>query len=316
MPRRQGAVVSVQVLPLASGLAANAYAGDTQLVLDSVDSFQSFGGTATIVEQDGDGNEITEQVTYGAIDDELELLFLTAPLQFSYQEGADVITPGETTMVDVDLDDGEDPVPCELSHALKTSTVLAEGQRGDMSNAERVIIDEIAGRWMLVEVIGQRNLIDAGALDPTTQIPPEMVPDSGPTEAPASSPGVSVTPSSRALNVYATSPIDIWTTLVYEVALDVDFTNVLQTIRTRQVAITIGPTPDRTDMWVRATAENDIGAADPGPVTGPVRTMLIESVDVADFGLTAKKFATSDHMVFAASDNPFVTGTGANITPG
>lgn len=297
MPVRQGVVLSVEVIPHAGGLSSDVPAGSTALPLMTVEGFSPDGGAAIITQQTED-DDITEPIAYGGVDLETNTLQLIAPLVFSYEEGADVVGKGETTWVTVDLGEEEEPVPAELSHSLKTTTALAEGIRVS-EDAETVLIDEVSGRWFLIEVIGQQNLLDGGAIDPSTQIPGEALPPPGPTDPPSESPTIVVVPYSRSLNVYAQGPQpDIWTTLVFEVARDAGFTNMVQAVRTRSTAATIAPTPDRTDLYVRVTAENELGSAPPSPVVGPVRTMLIESVDVADFGLTVKKFLSSTHMLY------------------
>lgn len=296
MAVRQGSLLAVHVSAHSAGLTRAHNAGATFLRLDSVAGFSPGGGVAVIKGYD-DMGEITEEVTYGSVDMSTKFMLLVTPTVNAYPEGADVIGVGETTYATVDLEDGFEPIRAEISHALKTSTTLVEGIRS-RSDIERVLIDEIAGRWMLIEVLGKRNLIDGGAIDPSTEIPPAAVPPAGPKAPPTGSPGAEVVPSSRSLNIYAIGPIDAWTTLVYEVSLDPGFATPLHSIRTRSGAITFAPTPDRTNMYVRITAENALGSADPGPVVGPVRTMLIESVDVADFGLTVKKFLSSTHQLY------------------
>lgn len=207
MPLRQGSVLSVQIIPLASGLAVDAAAGATELVLESVDAFQAFGGTAVITLHGEDGQDVTEVIEYGSIDYETETLQLTAPLVYGYVVGADVVANGETTIVTVDLQDGEEPVDAELTHALKTTTALVEGQRGPL-DAERVMIDEIAGRWMLVEIIGKKNLIDGGAVDPDTVIPSEAIPPSTDGLPPTAAPTIEAIEAFGVVFIKITPPAD------------------------------------------------------------------------------------------------------------
>lgn len=297
MAVRQGSVLAVNVIPHAGSLLRDTNAGATFLRLDRVDTFALNGGSATISVYD-ETTQISESLTYLSVDPATNIMLLAAPTVNAYPEGTDVIGVGETTVATVDLEDGFEPVRAELSHALKSSTVLAEGQRG-RGDVERVLIDEISGRWMLVEVLGKRNLIDGAAIDPTTTIPAESVPDPGPTEPPASSPTITVTPFSRSLNIYASgAQPDIWTVLTYEVALDPAFATIVQSVTTRSSSATIAPTPDRTDLYARVTASNVHGSAPPSPTVGPVRTMLIESVDVADFALNVKKLLSSTHKLY------------------
>jgi hypothetical protein len=297
MPVRQGCVLSVQVVAHASGTSRQHNAGVTFLRLDSVTEFSPTGGTAVITGYDDIG-EITEQLTYRTVDRTNNFMILEGATVNAYPPGADVVGTGESTYATVDLEDGYEPVNAEVSHSLKTSTVLQEGVR-ERSDVERVLIDEISGRWMLVEVIGRKNLLDGAAIDPETEIPAAAVPAPAPKAKPESSPPITVVPASRSLNIYAGgAQPDIFTTLHYEVALDAGFTTIIDSQRTRSTAITFAPTPDRTDLYVRATAENVLGSADPSATVGPVRTMLIEQVDVADFALTVKKFFSNSHQLY------------------
>jgi hypothetical protein len=175
MPVRQGTILSVQVARQGGTLVEAAQAGATLLRLDNVTAFVASGGSG-MMRQETAVSDIIETIRYGGVDASESVVQLTVPLSNAYDAGADVFTDGETTWASVDLDDGFEPILAEVSHALKISSSLSEGIR-DRDDAERVLIDEIAGRWMLVEVIGRANKIDGSTIDPETTVTPGALTD-------------------------------------------------------------------------------------------------------------------------------------------
>jgi hypothetical protein len=120
---------------------------------------------------------------------------------------------------------------------------------------------------------------------------------SGPTGSPALSPAFVVNVLFGTLSV-RTDPIDVWTTLKYEVSTNATFTSIVLIVNARQTLVQLSPVPSATNLWVRVTAFNELGSAAPAAVSGPHQTLVIESVNVADFSLTVRKFQTSTHMLY------------------
>jgi len=132
-------------------------------------------------------------------------------------------------------------------------------------------------------------------------IPPESLPippSSGPTAPPSASPAFTVEVMFKTL-VVKTDPIDVFTTLTYEVALDTAFTQMVLSVNTRQTYVQLAPLPAGVPLWVRVTAFNDLGTAPPASVAGPYQTVLIDGgVDVKDLSTTMQKFKNSLHLIY------------------
>lgn len=120
----------------------------------------------------------------------------------------------------------------------------------------------------------------------------------GPTEAPASTPEiVAVATLNRALMI-TMPPQTPFERYKVEVSKNNTFTDLEQVVTSWSNVVTVSPLPAFTDLWVRVSLANDVGEAPPSAAAGPIRTLQLEDVDVADLTLTVKKFKTSQHMIY------------------
>jgi hypothetical protein len=110
-----GTIVRVRRDPAGDGLAADAAIGATSLVLDWAIDFDPEGGTLQI------GAEV---IAYTAVNDDTDTVTLAAATTVAYEAGTPVAAldetgkQAETWTIDVDLNDGGQPVPAGAVHSL------------------------------------------------------------------------------------------------------------------------------------------------------------------------------------------------------
>jgi hypothetical protein len=122
--------------------------------------------------------------------------------------------------------------------------------------------------------------------------------EGGPTEAPTSSPSFTVEVMFKTL-VVKTDVVDAFTSLTYQVALDPAFTQMVLVVSTSSTYVQLTPLPAGVDLWVRVTAFNDLGSADPSSASGPYRTVLIDGdLDIKNTSVTMQKFRSSLHLIY------------------
>jgi hypothetical protein len=225
---------------------------------------------------------------------------ITPALTVACEEGEPVAPdaggePSRVWLAEVLMPDAEKPIEVML-----TATDLLSMPEGEYDPRRPILLsDDLAS--VVDPRPGGSPSLDGGLIDPDTF--PDGIGGGTPmpTAPPETSPGLAVSSSTRGVTAYALGqPPDIHTVLTYEVATDAAFGSVILTVPTRQTVATLAPLPPRTDLWVRVTASNDLGPATggPGPAVGPVRTVTIEPIDIADLSLTADKFNTSTHVLF------------------
>jgi len=209
-----------------------------------------------------------------------------------YEQGEPVVpdtggVPGRIWLAEVVLPDADEPIKVVL-----TNTDLLSMPEGEYIPPKAIrLTDDLAH---VVDLPNATPTLDGGFLAAGT-LP--YTPPPQPTEAPSASPAPTVLPVVRGLQVVV-APQPVYTTLTYEVSTNPAFTNVVKTLTTEDNSVFLLDLPSATDLYVRVTASNVVGAAAPSAPVGPFRTILLEATDVGDFTITAKKFNTSTHVLY------------------
>jgi hypothetical protein len=286
-----------------STLAADATAGDSQVVLDDLFDFDETGGTVQI----SDGTN-TESIGYTAVDDDTGTLTLGGTLVHGYAvEDGTFATPdpdGLEKHAQIIRDDVDDEV-IEARVQHRWYDVLPEGIR-DPDSGEAVTAAFDGADWVITDILGQTPLIDGSLIDDTT-LPPPATSDGDP---PSGSPTANVQGGIGTLFV-SWIPVTNHDPVTYEVHISTtsgftpDSTTLSQQVEASQAVIRTLPDGTPLDYstvyYIQIIAKDTDGAAaagteasgSPAQITGPdIAAQAVTADNILANTLTADQIAT------------------------
>lgn len=274
--RVQGKVKEVSVYPTKDFLVTAALLDDETIYLDDVADFDEEGGLLNIED------DIYE---YSGKDEETNALFLSpeTPILADLEVETEVFLypPSEEKRAMVEIPD--DPGWKESIIPYGMQGQFEDGVR-DPEEEETVYINDDKGHWEIDEVVGQPALIDGADIREGT-----LPDDSTPTEAPISSPAITVSGMPSGF-VVSTENVHPSTEIEYHVSTVENFTTDETTlsVTTKATVYVVPNLPDGSSFvpnqiyYFKVVAKNVVGSAPPSAeVSSSLNMDAIETVIAA-----------------------------------
>lgn len=270
-------------------------------------------------------------------DDIPVVLHLDGTLGVDVEDGAfvEAVPGGQDTYATVEVTGQGTPVVALVRHEL--IPYLADGIRGDASEAETVLVNQDAfGDWTVVDVVGRAPVMDGGVIDPDT-MPPAAPP------ADVEPPAVSK-PTLSALGIGALraswTPVTNPTPVMYEVwaatstgQIEIDNGILLGTTAASQWTMSDyngNPLGEGTNYYVGVKAFSGSESADMSPESDPAQVVVVDlseldelrdkfpitETDIADDAISTPKLqansVVTEHLVAGAVDADKIAANSVN----
>jgi hypothetical protein len=173
-----GRVTEVVTEPTSTGVRDDTAAGGAILLVDSVAAFPETGGTIVLTDADSDGDQVTEEIDYTAVDMEAQSLILDGTTVNAYSEGTTVtltVPDQPTTTAYVATNNNQEDMSAFVPQELKAvyATALEDGTR-DPGTGVPVVVAEVYGRWTVVSVQAAPSVASETLTGP---VPEDLLPD-------------------------------------------------------------------------------------------------------------------------------------------
>ncbi len=275
MVSRRGRIDSINTYYRASLLAQDTPAGSLVLSVESGKDFVA-PGVLQIGDQQFDYLS-KEEVRYNSAEinetyESNSLLTLADPTTTPLLRGTRVrvYPPAEEKWAIVTLNEGQDEesilarIPHTLAALLESSGIRSENFREDVE----VNTESVDGSVYVSNVFERKALLDNDTIDLE------------PAEPPTHSPGVLVSGVVGGISLSVNELLPSSNIYLYELSANAGFTDIVMNNETRSPSVLLAPVAIKTNYWARVTARNSKGAADPGPIIGPVQAVAVAVEDV------------------------------------
>lgn len=162
----QGIVLEVSSRPVQYSLDVDEPTGSTALVLTHVDNLPASGTFTGQIQPDPDEEPIGFTILYSSFDATTLTVTLSAPTTVDLLQG-DILTLSPMTVekwATVEVDPNDDAILALVPQALYDR--LAEGVR-EAREQEVVVIDQLAGDWVVADVLGTEARVDSQYINVT-----------------------------------------------------------------------------------------------------------------------------------------------------